>query len=39
VERWRHKAADPRLDPATVEACQLTAQVYERLYALITDSV
>jgi GTPase SAR1 family protein len=35
VERWRHRAADPRNDPTTVEACQLAAQVYERLYGLI----
>ena len=35
VERWRERAADPRNEPVTVEACQLTAQVYERLFALI----
>lgn len=35
VERWRNRAADPRHDPTTIEACQLAAQVYERLYALI----
>lgn len=35
VERWREKAADPRNDPATIEACQLAAQVYERLFALL----
>lgn len=39
VERWRQKAADPRNDPTTVEACQLTAQVYERVYALITAGI
>lgn len=37
VERWREKAADPRNDPATIEACQLAAQVYERLFAQITS--
>lgn len=35
VERWRRKAADPRNDPVTVEACQLAAQVYERLFAVL----
>lgn len=35
VERWRQRAADPRNDPVTVEACQLAAQVYERLFAVI----
>ncbi len=35
VERWREKAADPRNDPVTIEACQLAAQAYERLFALM----
>lgn len=35
VDRWRERAADPRNEPVTVEACQLAAQVYERLFAVI----
>jgi hypothetical protein len=29
IERWRSRAADPRNDPATVEACELAARAYE----------
>ena len=35
VETWRRKAADPRIDPTTVEACGLAAQAYERLYTRV----
>jgi hypothetical protein len=35
VERWRLRSSDPRNDPIEVEACELVAQTYERLYVLV----